>query len=409
MHWKNWYSNQSCDPHEVVLPESEEAVVDAVNRARREGWRVRAAGSGHSNVPLVSTDGQVVDLRNLSGLVSVDSERHRVTVGAGTRICDLGPMLWGEGLSLVNQGDIDGQQLGGAIATGTHGTGRELSSMSSAVVGARIVRADGEVVAVDESRADWLHAAQTSLGALGILTEVTLQVAPAYGLSSRLEPSSWEDLSARWEQLLGGHRHFLFYWFPSDAAAQAWFDYDPPLPADSLLLRTMDVVDRDVPAQLEPVRTGPAHTVFPDPSEPTFHEMEFMVPIERAQETLGELRSMVRSQHPDHPLPVEVRFIAADRAFMSPFSGRDSCAMSVSGVLGVDNSAFFADCARVFAQFGGRPHWGKWHPHTARDFAGLYPDLDRFRSVRADFDPDGMFTNDYLGSLLDEEPRGGRR
>jgi FAD/FMN-containing dehydrogenase len=254
---------------------------------------------------------------------------------------------------------------------------------------------------VDASTPEQLRAARTSLGALGVLTEVTLQVSPAYSLAAALEPCSWSELMTSWRERLGGHRHFLFYWFPTAGAAQAWFSHDPPLGADSVLVRTMDVLDADAPVENAARRVGPAYQVFADPSEPTFHELEFMVPIERAEDALGELREMLLFTHPDHPLPLEVRFVAADDAYLSPFAARASCSISVSGLLGADNAGVFADCERVFARYDGRPHWGKWHPYDADDLEKLYPDLHRFRAIRDELDPHRTFTNPYLGTLLD--------
>ncbi|MDQ6523122.1 D-arabinono-1,4-lactone oxidase [Nocardioides sp. LHD-245] len=400
MPWSNWYGNQTCSPAAVLRPRAEDEVVAAVERAVRDGQVVRAAGSGHSNVALVPTDGQVLDLRELTGLVDVDREARQVRVRAGTRIHDLGPLLWEHGLSLANQGDIDGQQIAGAIATGTHGTGRQLGSLSSAVVGARLVRADGSVVSIDASTPEWLRAARTSLGALGVLTELTLQVADAYCLAAELEPCTFAELADTWRERLARHRHFLCYWFPSSAAARAWFTFDPPLGDDTVLIKTMDQVPADAEAEETPRRIDRAYRVFADPCEPTFHELEFMVPLERAVDALGELRTMLRSGHPEHPLPLEVRFVAADDAYLSPFAARASCAISVSGVMGADNAAVFADCERVFAQFGGRPHWGKWHPYGAADLSRRYPAWEDFRAVRAAFDPGGTFTNPYLEHLL---------
>ena len=171
----------------------------------------------------------------------------------------------------------------------------------------------------------------------------------------------------------------------------------------------MDPLPADAPRADGSPRVGRGYQVFADPSEPTFHELEFMVPVERAQETLGELRAMLLARHPEHPLPLEVRFIAADDAYLSPFSARASCSISVSGVMGEDNAALFRDCERVFAQFDGRPHWGKWHPYDAGDLAALYPDLSAFRQVRAELDPGHLFTNPYLSGLLDGAPREGDR
>lgn len=404
MQWSNWYGNLGCSPQSVVLPQTLAELVSAVETAEGSGLRVRPAGAGHSNVPLIVTDGLVVDVRHFSGLLDVDVERSRVTLGAGTRISDIGPLLWEHGLSLTNQGDIDSQAIAGAIATGTHGTGLEIGSLSGAVVGAQIVTGGGEIRTIDESTPDLLRATRTSLGVLGVLTNVTMEVSPAYCLESKYEVGWWTDVISTLRTRLDANRHFLFYWFPSEIAAGAWFKLDPPLHRDQVLMRTMNPVPSDAALKDADTRIDRAYRVFAEPCGPTFHETEFMVPIERAEEALGAVRDMVTTCHPNHGMPFEIRFIAADDAYLSPFADRASCAVSISGAMGVDNTAFFRDCESVFAEFAGRPHWGKWHEYMASRVEDLYPELGRFRAARAELDPLGTFSNGYLQNMLGTAP-----
>ena len=123
-----------------------EGVTDAVRRARRTGWRVRVAGSGHSFTPLVATDGLLLHVDGLSGVLGVDRERRRVRVLAGTPLHVLNPALQALGLALPNLGDIDRQTISGAIATGTHGTGTRRQGIAAAVSGLTLVLADGSTL-----------------------------------------------------------------------------------------------------------------------------------------------------------------------------------------------------------------------------------------------------------------------
>ena len=144
--WSNWSGRVSAQPAEIARAGDEAAVIAAVRRAERAGVALRCLGAGHSHAPLVATAGVLVDTQDLAGVVRVDAARGEATLRAGTRISALGAPLRAAGVALHNQGDIDRQSIAGAVATGTHGTGRELRNLSAAVVGARLVLADGEVV-----------------------------------------------------------------------------------------------------------------------------------------------------------------------------------------------------------------------------------------------------------------------
>ena len=402
MGWTNWYRNLRCQPKVVERPLTEDGVRDAVRRAVDAGLPVRVAGAGHSNVPLVPTEGMLLDLSALRGLVAVDRGCRQATIMAGTPIAEIGPLLWREGLALRNQGDVDSQQLAGAVATGTHGTGCELGSLSGAVAGARIVAADGEVVEVGPDDPPLLRAARTALGALGPMTSITLEVADAYCLEARLGWRTWDDALEGWDGLLATHRHVTLYWCPT-ARSGAWLPLDPPVPADGVIVRTMDPRPADAPAR-GPQHANPfvdrAYRVFADVYEPNFHELEYMVPAQSAKDAVAAVRGLIAASHPDQEFPVEVRFVAADDAILSPFAGRDSCSISVSAVMGADNEALFRDCDRELASFDARPHWGKWHAFTAQRVAAAFPELEVFHAVQARLDSDGVFLNDYLAALL---------
>src|SRR3954447_3670647 len=198
--WTNWVGNQSCTPARLAAPRSEDEVGEVVASAAARGLGVRVAGAGHSFTPVVATDGVLLDLGALGGVRSVDVERRRGVVGPRTIIGDFGGPLWAHGLALANQGDIVAQQIAGAVSTATHGSGLRSGSFSGAVRRLRLVTASGDVVEVDESNPDVLHAAQVAVGMLGAITEVELEVTAAYKLRERIERWSWSEAWERFDE-----------------------------------------------------------------------------------------------------------------------------------------------------------------------------------------------------------------
>ena len=185
-HWRNWVGNQSFVARHKGEPASEDELAAMVAQAARENLPVRVAGSGHSFTPVVATGGLLLSLKNMQGVVSADLARKRVTVRAGTKIGDIGRALKAMGLSLANQGDIDTQAIAGALSTGTHGTGIGLGCLSSQAVGMRLVQSDGSILDLDiDADAETMAAAQVSIGMLGVMSTITLQVVAAYNLKEK--------------------------------------------------------------------------------------------------------------------------------------------------------------------------------------------------------------------------------
>src|SRR5688572_5481192 len=213
--WTNWVGNQSFTSAFAAAPRDEDEVADLVRRAAERGVGVRVAGAGHSFTPVVETDGVLLDLSALRGVLDADPERKRATALAATRIHDFYEPLWEAGLALRNQGDIDTQQIAGAVATGTHGSGTRYTSLSGVVRSVRLVTATGELRDIGEDEPDLLHAAQVAVGMLGVVTRLELDVTDAYRLREQVSLRSWEDVMEHWDELVSTHRHFGFFWLPT--------------------------------------------------------------------------------------------------------------------------------------------------------------------------------------------------
>src|ERR1700733_4188614 len=215
MIWQNWAGTASASPARRCWPRSTEEIADAVAAAARDGLAARALGSGHSFTPAAVTSGAALDLSGWTGIVSADLASGMVTVRSGTTIRELNAVLDTLGLAMANLGDIDAQTVSGAISTGTHGTGAHLAGIAAQVAGLELVLADGSAVSCSaEMRPDLFNAARVSVGALGVLSTVTLQCVPAFTLGADERPMPLEEVLGRFDELAADNDHFEFYWFP---------------------------------------------------------------------------------------------------------------------------------------------------------------------------------------------------
>ena len=213
--WSNWSGSVTCMPQTIAMPTSEVEVIALVKQASTDQATVRVAGTGHSFTPLCVSNAVLVSLDGLQGLVRTTQED--ATFWAGTKIHAIGDPLWEAGLAMANMGDIDRQSLAGAISTGTHGTGPTLGSISTQVMGLRLVIASGEVIACSSTQEpEIFKAAQVALGALGIITQVTLRCLPAYRLHERTWVTPFDECMAQLDGSIAANRHFEFFWVPSE-------------------------------------------------------------------------------------------------------------------------------------------------------------------------------------------------
>ena len=218
--WSNWSGSVRCRPRQMLSPGSEEEVVAIVRRAADDGQTVRVTGTGHSFTPLCASDDVLLSLDRLSGIESVDTAAGRAWIRAGTKIHDLGGPLAERGLALENQGDVDVQAIAGAVSTGTHGTGPTLGSISTQVVGLRMVTAAGEILhCTSDADGEVFRAAQVALGSLGVITAVELRLLPLYRLHEQVRREPLVACLDSLDERIRANRHFEFFWYPADDMA----------------------------------------------------------------------------------------------------------------------------------------------------------------------------------------------
>ncbi|MFI7577439.1 D-arabinono-1,4-lactone oxidase [Micromonospora sp. NPDC049497] len=426
--WSNWAGNQRATATTVLHPTTLDEVVEAVRATAAVGGTIRAVGSGHSFTAVAVTDDRRMELTRLDTGVRVDAGRRLVTVPAGMTLHTLNDLLAAHGLALPNLGDIDAQTVAGAISTGTHGTGAAYGCLSTFVEALTLVTGTGEVLhcSADENP-DVLAAARVSLGALGVLTEVTLRCVDAFVLRAHERPAPLTDVLAELPDLVPRHDHVEFYWFPYTDRVQVKTNDrvpsdDRPLPRwrgwldDDLLANTVFAgacrLGRAVPALAptisavsaraltERVYTGRSDAVFCTPRRVRFMEMEYGLPRDALPEALDALRRIVDRLPFKVLFPVEVRFTAADDIWLSHGQGRESAYIAVHQYVGTPYEPYFRAFEKVATELGGRPHWGKLHWRDAESLAPAYPHWQDFQRVRDHLDPNRLFKTPHLTRIL---------
>jgi FAD-linked oxidoreductase len=415
----------------VARPRDVSEIAEAVTVAARDGLTVRPRGSGHSFTSIAATDGVAIDLAEWTGIVSADLAKGLVTVRSGTPLHQLNVELHRLGLAMANLGDIDAQTISGAISTGTHGTGAQLGGLSTQVKALELVLADGSVVRCSpDERPDLFTVARVGLGALGVISTVTLQCVPAFVLRAREFPQPLDAILERFDTMCDSEDHVEFHWFPHSDRVQV--KHNVRLPADipaaplsrarqfyeyeimenaafGLVCKLGRVAPAAVPtlnrvcASLWSERSysDQSFRVFTSPRRVRFVETEYAVPRESLHDVLREFRAAIpRLRHPVI-VPVEVRVAAADDIPLSTAYGRDSAYIAIHQYVGMPYREYFDCFEKIAGAVGGRPHWGKMHSLDASVLATRYPRFEEFRSVRSKVDPTGVFRNAYLDQVLD--------
>ncbi|MDJ0396334.1 D-arabinono-1,4-lactone oxidase [Rhodococcus sp. G-MC3] len=428
--WRNWAGNQIAHPVQYAEPGSVDELRALVIRA---DTTIKCVGAGHSFTSIAVTEGIQVSLDRLSGIESVvpgDDGSALVTVRAGTRLRDLTAVLWAHGLAMTNLGDIDEQSIAGAISTGTHGTGARFGGISTQVHALTILTADGTTITCSrEKMPDVFDAARVGLGALGIITAVTLHCVPAFALHAVEAPASLTGTLAELEETVSAVDHFEFYWFPHTdrvlTKSNTRLAADTPLAPlgrirgyidDELLSNTaFEAVNRVVtryPKAIPRVNafsaralsarefTDRSYRVFASSRTVKFREMEYAVPAESITHVLREIDRWLESSGFAVAFPVEVRFAAADDIWLSTAYGRASAYIAVHQYHRRDHREYFDAVEAIARSVGGRPHWGKLHSLTSDDLAHVYEHFDDFCAVRDALDPGRVFGNEYLGAVL---------
>lgn len=421
----NYAKTVRVDGLEWAAPADEEAVSKLVAAAAAERRRVRLVGAGHSWSPIAAPEDVAVSLDAHRGIVAMGPGW--VTVRAGTRLRHLYRALDAAGRSLPIVASIAQQSAAGAIATGTHGSSLVHGNLSSLVVGARLVTADGTVVEVDDDD-ERLDAVRVHLGALGAVTELTFKTVPAFRLAQTIEAMPVSEVGPRLVDIGRSAEYVKVWWMPhTDNALVFRYERTDDPASRYPSAHAQRVLDNWLQrAALPPIwewqrrhsgsvpalnriayrwlvkgrRVGPAPLMLTTPEPIRHHESEAAVALADSGEAFSRTVSLVDRLGLHVNFILEARFVAADTGWMSSASGRDVVHLGACTAVTPDRHLYFDAFWDQMRPLGGRPHWAKEMDHSADEIRSLYPMAGRFEALRDEWDPDRVFSNSFLEHTL---------
>jgi L-gulonolactone oxidase len=420
----------------IKKPKNEEDVVAIVKEAKKRGLKVKVVGSGHSFTGIAVTDEVLICLDEIADIRNVDFENSTVRVGAGIKLRDLNPILKRSGLAMPNLGDIVYQSISGAISTSTHGTGLKFKTIAEAVCGMRIVDSEGSVVECDtQQNSEVLHAARVGLGALGVITEVTIQCVEAFNLHAVEEILPIGEVTNNFDHWSTTTDHIEFFWMPNTDKAllkrntrtleapprpknkrhsikRRWNRFKNEEIKQNFLFGAMNHLGKIAPplvpkfnsmiagesGRAEYITTS--YEVFASPRRVRFYEMEYAVPVESGMEAFQRVVQLIGELDHYISFPVEYRVLGKDEIPMSTASDRDSAFIAVHVFRNTPFEKYFQGVEEIMGDYDGRPHWGKLHFQDHETLSKIYPQWEEFQNVRELMDPLGIFSNPYLDKVL---------
>jgi FAD/FMN-containing dehydrogenase len=428
----NWALRYRHTPQKFARPTTQAQIVALVRRARR----LRVVGSGHSFNSGIVSDEVLVSLDDYAGLVRVDRATRQVTVRAGTRVRDVVTIMLDRGLAFTALPSHDAQSIAGILSTDVHGTGRDWGFVSQSVVGLTIIDGTGQVHRCTPDD-DLFRAAIGGVGAVGIITEVTVQGVPRFPIEQSTRIEELTRVRASLPELIAEHDHLSLYLFPyadhcqvntwdrssqsatpggelkefvnisTDALLAAWVGnllaYSRLLPLARHWSRLGYLIRRGTQLILE---SDNAH------NRTMYHlhqELEFTVPYARTFEICDALLALYQRMYERKPLPyllLEVRFTPADHdlSLIGPGTGRRNTWIDliINDTDGFED--FYAAAVKMIKLVGGRPHLGKYTEGFDADYLEqLYGErFRRFRRLVAAHDPEGKFSNDFTRRMIGE-------
>ncbi|HEY0038982.1 MAG TPA: FAD-binding protein [Longimicrobium sp.] len=412
----NWAGNVEYRAERVYHPESVEQVQEAVSRSRK----LRALGSRHSFSRIADSTGSLVSLRRMNRVVSLDPAARTVTVEAGATYGELSSYLHANGFALHNLPSTPGISIAGACSTGTHGSGSANGNLATSVAAIEFVDAAGEVITLSRADGDAFPGAVVGLGALGVITKLTLDVQPAFDVAQvvclDLPMSALED--GFHEIMASGYSVSLFTDWTRKNIGQVWIKRrvgeagwsEAPSDFHGARPATADVhpVDGQPAGRCTPQMgvPGPWHERLPHfrigqtPSVGSELHSEYLMPVEHAWTAIMAIEEL-REHIAPHLFISEIRTVNADGLWMSPCYERACVAIHMTWKPGKDSvAALLPLIEQKLAPFEPVPHWGKLFTIPPAVLRSRFAKLADFEELTRGYDPHGKFRNEFLDEIF---------
>lgn len=426
--WTNWAGNMISYPGEMYLPRSIEEVGSIVKRAREKKKTIRVTGAAHSFSAVAMPEHIALSLHELRGLIHLDKDKQEATLWAGTYLYEIGPLLADYGFALINMGDIQEQTIAGAVSTGTHGTGVTLGSLSSTVMRWGFVDGTGEYREHKRGEDAVSEALHVSLGMLGVLVKVTLKVMPLYSLHYVGTREQLSNGLTKFAADIRRNRHVEWFYFPGCETIQVKrmnavapvFQSEWSKRVETLKLQIVEngafyavselckwkpslsgtISKLSAASVVEGEKTGISYEIYPSPRSVKFQESEYAIPLTQFEACMEEIHETFTSGAFNVHFPLECRTTAGEAGYLSPTQGEESAFIAFHMYKGMSEEPYFKWVHTLMMKYNGRPHWGKQNYLTAGYVRELYPNVEEFLAIRAQYDPDEVFMTNYLKKLF---------
>ncbi|KAH8662082.1 D-arabinono-1,4-lactone oxidase [Xylariales sp. PMI_506] len=449
-------------PELYLQPESLEEIEHIVNVARQCRRRITTVGCGHSPSTITCTSSWLVNLDKYNKILTFDKTTGVVTMQSGIRLWQVSEELDKVGLAMPNLGSINHQSIAGAISTGTHGSSLRHGLVSEDILSLRITLADGTTKNCSpEENPELFRASLISLGALGIITEITFRAVPAYTLAWEQIIDKDVKMFNRWSEDLWTHAHFVrVWWYPYTRRAVVWsasptdkpiaepetsyydsslgyYVYHNLLYLSQYIPRILPWVEWFVFGMQYGFANGSKTQAIQQSSKALLMNClysqfvnEWAIPLEKGPEALRRLSSWLNHLTPDDPdyvphnipfsaeglyvhAPVEVRVSDTSNPALNSVKTNTSPYLDITSHDGPTlylnatlyrpyltdppcRQRYYEGFEWLMRDLGGKPHWAKNFETEGVDIERMYGDaLTKWRDVRDDVDPDGMFAGPW--------------
>lgn len=412
----NWAGNIEYSTGNIVYPET----VAEVQQLIKGHNKLKVLGTRHCFNRIADSKDYFVSSRKLNKIISLDKDAHTVTVEGGIKYGELCPWLDDKGYALHNLASLPHISVAGAIATATHGSGIKNGNLATAVSGLEMVLADGSIVHLTKNDGDVFHAAVVGLGALGMVTKVTLNIQPTFMMRQYVyERLPLQQLQQHFDEIVGaGYSVSLFTDWGSDSINEVWIksrvddaanstakeDFFGARPATTNVHPIIELSAENCTEQMGV--PGPWYERMPHfkmgftPSSGKELQSEYFVPHQHAVEAIMAIQQLGKSITP-HLFISEIRTIAADDLWMSPAYQQDSVTLHFTWKQEWDAvSKLLPQIEQALAPFNPRPHWGKLFTMAPSTLDARYTKLADFKQLVAKYDPNGKFRNAFLEEKL---------
>ena len=415
-HRTNWAGNVEYSTDHLYLPAS----VQEAQQNVKDCSKIKALGARHSFNRIADSKANQISTTHLDSM-EIDAASHTVTVGTGVKYGQLAPYLDSHGYALHNLASLPHVSVAGACATATHGSGIKNGNLSTAVSGMELVKANGEVVTLSRKK-DGAHfdALVVGLGALGVQTKITLDLLPTYQAAQVVyQDLSFDHLEKHLDEIFGaGYSVSLFTDWQNHHATQVWIKRKVEggaaggfpgefFGAKRATEKLHPITGHDATPCTEQMGIpGPWYERLPHfkmaftPSSGNEIQTEYFVPRDKGYEAILAVEKL-KDRITPHLFVTELRTVAADDLWMSMAYQRPSMAIHFTWKPEADAvHAVIPLIEEQLAPFDARPHWAKVFTMAPSRLQSLYPKMADFKSLMAEYDPQGKFRNEFLDKNL---------